>query len=130
MEFRREMLMLFLVILFVWFIMKPSSEGFDSTNTEFVPVGKDRYGLRGDLLRRSDISRLYISPNRQIRLHPSSGWMYPSNQTPCEEGIGGCRQVDCPCNTNEYDDKDTCWSCGKMEQDPWRIPPIHPHVPN
>lgn len=131
MEFRREMLFVFLAILLIWFIMRPNSnEAFDASGSEFLPVGRDRYGLRGDLLRRSDISRLYLNPNRQIRINPSSGWMYASNKTPCEEGINGCKKVNCPCNTNEYDGQDTCWNCGSAYPDPMVIPDIHPHVPN
>jgi len=126
------MLFVFLAILLIWFIMNSSSEGFDATGREFVPVGldRDRYGIRGDKLRRSDIARIYINPNRQIRLNPTSGMMYESNKTPCEEGIGGCKKTPCPCNTNEYDGQDSCWNCGNAYPDPMRIPDIHPHVPN
>ncbi len=130
MEARKNVLLIFLVLLFVWWLMKPSSEGFNPDTDEFVPVGHRRYGLRGDVLRRSDIARLYIRPDRQIRLNPTSGWMYESNNTPCREGIGGCRKMPCPTNTNEYDKLDTCWNCGTADYAPMKIPPIHPHVPN
>lgn len=130
MEFKNEMLLVFLAVLLIWFIMKSQREGFDPTSSEFVPVGSDRYGLRGDRLRSSDIARIYLNPNRNIRLHHSSGLMYPSNATPCQEGIGGCNKVDCPCGRGAYDSTDTCFQCTDAGFVPQQIPPIHPHVPN
>ena len=129
MEVRREFLIVFLIVVFLWWIMN-RSEGFGSDTNEFIPVGHERYGLRGDRLRRSDISRLYLNPNRHMRLNPTSGLMYKSNKTPCEEGHAGCSKVNCPCNTNEYDKLDTCWNCGNADYEKMVIPPIHPHVPN
>ena len=130
MEFSKEMLIVFFAILLVWFIMKSGKEGFDATNTEFVPVGRDRYGLRGDLLRRSDIARIYLRPDRHMRLHHTSGQMYPSDRTPCEEGIAGCKSGPCPCKRDAYDSTDTCWTCTDGNYLQQQIPPIHPHVPN
>ena len=129
MQVREEIVIVFLVVLFIWW-MTTKSEGFNSLTNEFIPVGHDRYGLRGDKLRRSDIANLYLNPERNMRLNPSSGLMYSSNKTPCQEGHAGCQKVDCPCNTNEYDEQDTCWNCGNAEYSPMKIPPIHPHVPN
>ena len=86
--------------------------------------------LRGDLLRRDSIAKIYLNPNRQIRLNPSSGWMYASNKTPAQEAIPFCRKMQCPTNTNGYDSMDTCWVCDTADYAPQKIPPIHPHVPN
>ncbi len=108
-------------------------EYFDKNTVEFVALGEERYGLRGDLLRRSDIARLYMRPDRHIRLNDTSGMMYESNFKPAEEGKKGCKKTQCPEHTDEYDQLDTCWNCGHLQ--PYcgcRYPllkgvPIHPH---
>lgn len=123
---RDNIQLIILVIILLWYMNPSMFEPFGENTLEFLPVGRDRYGLRGDLLRRSDIRNNYIDVNRQVRLHPSSGDMYASSATPEEEGIEGCTKVDCPCNTDGYKG-DACWSCGSMDQEPWKIPAMHSH---
>lgn len=126
MEYKYIVLAILLLIT-AWVFFKPmfwGAESFDSEMLEFVPVGTPRYGLRGDLLHQRPISDYYISPNRQMRLHPSSGLMYISNRSPSAEGVPNCRKVECPKNTNEYDKLDSCWMCGDNCQNKMRIPDI------
>ena len=124
-----DLLLVFLIIILVWFFFKSRTEKFDASTLAFVPVGYDRYGLRGDLLRRSSIDNIYISPNRHIALHAGGGQMWESNTPPPQDGMIGCKKTGCPTNTNEYDQRDTCWSCPTQYR-PKPIPDIHPHVPN
>ena len=58
------------LILF-WFIYQ-RKEGFDKNTVMFVPIGEERYGLRGDRLRRSNISRTYMRPDRHVVLNQTS----------------------------------------------------------
>ena len=126
-KINQNLVAIFLAVIFLWWVCKPSeTEGFDEKTVEFVPVGSDRYGLRGEELRRSDIDTLYIKPDREIRLNHNGGQMWISNNTPAEEGDPNCRKVKCPCNT-EYDNEDTCWKCGDSKPEPWNIPPMHSH---
>lgn len=118
------MAILLAVVLWLYYGRDWLAESFDSQGLEFVPVGSDRYGLRGDLLRRRPITDYYISPDRQMRLHPSSGLMYISNRSPSAEGTPNCQKVECPTNTNEYDNRDSCWMCGDNCQTKMRIPDI------
>ncbi len=128
MKLNKDIVFVFLIIVLLWWIIKPVSEvAFNPGTYEFVPIGSERYGLRGDKLKRSDISNLYMSPERNIRLSHSTGEMWESEYTPESEGIAGCRKVQCPTNHNGYDSLDTCWKCGNECPQRTKIPYIHPH---
>jgi hypothetical protein len=100
---------LFALILF-WVIVSFGSEGFSADGTEFLPVGQQRYGLRGEPIHSRPISDYYIRPDRNIRLDPSGGLMYESNFPPMKEhSAHNCDKMNCP--TVGYDSTDTCWSC-------------------
>ena len=123
----KETIAIVLVILLIIWLIYPFFETFDVTGMEFMPVGTDRYGLRGDLLRRSSIEKYFIRPDRNIRLSQSSGEMWESNNPPALEGIKECKKVPCPANDG-YDNLDTCWKCGNECREKMRIPDIWPHV--
>lgn len=128
-----EIVFIIIIIICLIWVFRPlfeTFEGFDNTGNVFVPVGYPRYGLRGDRLRRSDISKYYISPRRNIRLNHSNNVIWESNLSPIKENICGCGKAECPLNNNEFDNLDTCWKCGSDQPEPMIIPPIHPHVKN
>jgi hypothetical protein len=125
MEFNKELIFAFLLVLFLWWLVSSNNENFNANGTEFVPLNYERYGLRGDLLKRSSIDRLFYPPNRNVRLHQTSNWMYQGY--PDDKSITGCPKVPCPVNTNEYDPDDTCYQCSDMKQVRTKIPYIHPH---
>ena len=125
----KNIVLVFLIIVLLWVLLRPYTESFSSDTTEFVPVGEQRYGLRGDPLRASSIDNWYMSPNRQIMLSDSSGEMWQANGTPPSFGIKGCRKVNCPHN-GEYDKNDTCWKCGNDCPTKTPLPELWPHVPN
>lgn len=131
-------LIILIIVLLVWLIYSRyhnknaffnHAEKFSSQDgVEFMPVGSgDRYGLRGDKLRRSNIDNWYMLPNRQIMLSDSTGEMWQANGTPPSFGIKDCRIVTCP-NNGEYDEMDTCWKCGNDCQPKMKIPDLTPHV--
>lgn len=122
-------IIILIIILVIWCLYPYFVEPFNANVTEFVPVGYPRHGLRGDLLRTSDISNNFIRPDRHIRLHQSNGEMWESNNSPIDENISNCNMVKCPDNDG-YDDLDTCWKCGAKNPILTKIPYIHPHVPN
>ena len=129
MEFNMNNEMLILIGLIILLIyVYYTREGFEASGTEFIDVGSERYGIRGDKLRRSNIARVYIRPDRHIRISASGGDMYESDRYPCKEGINGCQKITCP--SYGYDNIDTCWSCGSAYPTPMKIPDIHPHVAN
>jgi len=108
--------------------MKPKTqEGFGPFSLTFVPEGYPRFGLRGDLLRRSAIDKLFIRPDRRIRLNESGGEMYESNLTPPEEGMKGCKKVACPTAYGQYDNLDQCWQCGDAYQHRSKLRDLWPH---
>lgn len=124
-ELNKELIFAFLLVLFLWWLMGSGAESFNANSTEFVPLGSERYGLRGDLLRRSSIDRLYYPPNRNIRLHQTNNWMYQGYAN--DPSFSDCAKVQCPVNTNEYDPEDTCYMCSNMKPERTKIPYIHPH---
>ena len=72
----------------------------------------DRYGLRGEKSRISDIRHKYIYPESNVRLNSSSGHMYESRHRPHEtEGV--CNKVNCPLITDNR--KSSCWYCDKKK---------------
>jgi hypothetical protein len=124
---------IFAVILavFVWWYWTGFSfEGFDSNTVEFVPYGCPRYGLRGDKLSLAPADRIFRGPDRHIRLSQSNGVIWEADHPPAMDGLKGCRTEQCPTNTNEFDNQDTCYKCGTWKPDPMVIPDIHPHVKN
>jgi hypothetical protein len=108
-------LLLIIIVVVLWLIFSQPREYFDASTTVFVPEGYQRYGLRGEPLRTVDISNYFIRPDRRIRLHHTSNWMYPSNRTPRQVGIPFCRRVNCTTNTDEYDAIDRCYTCGDYD---------------
>lgn len=107
-------IIMFVILVVNYFITnktKKRTEGFDAHTSEFVPFGCERYGLRGDLLRRSSRDRLFIRPDRNIVLNQTSGQMWTSNVAPHEEGMLGCNKIQCPVY-GDYGKDDTCWQCG------------------
>jgi hypothetical protein len=124
----KEIIAIFLLIVLALWVAYPLFEGFDPATTTEVVSGDGKYGLRGELLRKSDPAKWFIRPDRQIRLSAGGGEMWESNKPPGAEGIKGCRNVPCP--ANGYDNIDTCYKCGSACPDKMVIPDIHPHVPN
>lgn len=101
-----------LIVIAIWGIypLLEKFEGFNSDVTEFVPVGEQRYGLRGEPLKRNSIDNYFRSDNRQIVLSQAGGEMWQSNVNPTSQGFTDCAPVKCP--GNKYDNDDTCWQCG------------------
>lgn len=110
-----KILCIVVVVLVLMMNFKVTLESFNSNGTEFVPVGDARYGLRGELLDRRDINRYFIKPNRDIRLHSSSGQMYESDFPPAK-----CEKVPCPSNRSAYGMDDTCWRCDGDKANPMK----------
>lgn len=129
MEINKTVVIAFLIIVLLLWIFYPHFEMFDPEGIELLDTEYPRYGLRGDLVKRSCILNNYISPKRNIRLSFSGGEMYESSYTPIEEGFKDCRKVPCP-NNGGYDTLDTCWTCGSNAPQKMKIPAIHPHVHN
>lgn len=127
-KINKEVVVIFLIVVLALWVMWPFFEGFDASGSEFVPVGADRYGLRGEPLRRSSIEKYFIRPDRRIRLSQSGGEMWEGNNDPASEGMKDCKKVPCP--ANGYDNIDTCYKCGNPCPDKFVVPYIHPHVPN
>ena len=125
-----QLVVLFVVLFVVWWFWSQNQEGFDSNTVEFVPYGCPRHGLRGEQLQSAPADRVFIRPDRQMRLNHTSGLMWEANHPPSMDGIPGCRKVGCPTNTNEYDNMDSCYTCGSGQPTPMVIPDIHPHVKN
>ena len=127
----KEVVAIFLLIVLALWVAYPLFEGFErfdpATTTEVVS-GDGKYGLRGELLRKSNIAKWFIRPDPRVRLSLSGGEMWESNKSPGEEGIKGCRKVPCP--SYGYDKTDVCYQCGSPCPDKMVIPDIHPHVPN
>lgn len=114
---RNTVLITILVLIALWLILPmiwTSPESFDSSTSVFVPEGCPRWGLRGEPLRRSCISKYFIRPDRHIMLNNSGGQMWVSNKSPGQEGMSDCRNVKCP-PYNGYDQEDHCWKCGNYE---------------
>lgn len=101
---------LIVIVILIWFIMRNRNEGFSADMREFLPVGFQRYGLRGDPIRSRDARLDYIQNNRNIRLSHTGGEMWQSNSPPTKF-LKDCQKVPCPHN-GEYDSMDTCWRCG------------------
>lgn len=80
-------------------------ESFDADMREFVPVGADRYGLRGNLIQSIPISVNYIKKDQDVMLSQTSGEKWVSNFAPQGQN---CNRVDCP---GWYDKLDQCWKC-------------------
>ena len=69
-ENQRNILIFVIVALLLIFLLKPfnMSEMFDASTTTFVPVGEDRYGLRGDLLDGEPIETNYLAEDHMVNL--------------------------------------------------------------
>ncbi|ARF09606.1 hypothetical protein Indivirus_1_229 [Indivirus ILV1] len=122
----RNVAIVLLVVLAIWVVypwVMGKPEKFDSDMREFVPVGSDRYGLRGNLLHRVPIDKYYVKPDQNVVLSQSGGEMWVSNVVPQTEN---CSKVQCP---SWYDNLDQCWQCQTKEH-LVIIPDVAPHVPN
>jgi len=119
MEFEREMLIVFFVILLVWLLVSSyrsntgntSNEGFDVTGCQLPPIGAPQYGLRGDLLHTESIDSIYMKRFPDVRLSSTNNEMYDSNYSPAEQGVRGCVKVPCPCTADNYYEGSPCWQC-------------------
>lgn len=130
MNFETELLVVLFAILLIWLLVRSKTEGFDATGREFVPVGYPRYGLRGDLLHVKPISTEYIERYPNVRLSSTDVDMYESNTPPGDEGVVGCKRVDCPDTVDKYFQGDKCWTCEDNSFAKMTIPDIQPHVKN
>ena len=99
-------LLVILAICVIYPMLFGKKEGFDADMLEFVPVGSDRYGLRGNLIKWVPISDYFINANPNIRINRSGGDMWVSNNPP--EGKT-CGKIECP--SFGYDKLDQCWQC-------------------
>lgn len=131
-EINKEIIIVCVVILLIilLIIINTHKESFDEKTVEFVQSGCPRYGLRGDLLRRSGIDKLYMNKNRNMVLNPTSGLMWESDNSPTDEKMPNCKKTDCPNINGAFDNLDTCWQCGSADYYKMDIPDIHPHVRN
>lgn len=108
----QNMLILFLLILLVWYFLSPcrgGEESFDPTATEFMPIGAQRYDLRGYPIRRSNYNDVVHPANNNVILSNSCSDMYKSSSPPG----AGFNQVPCP-PINAYEG-DTCWKSSRSE---------------
>tara|TARA_Y100000766_G_C18897368_1_gene601631 strand:+ start:1507 stop:1941 length:435 start_codon:yes stop_codon:yes gene_type:complete len=106
---QNQVLMYGLIIIVLILLYRNSTkkqEGFE--------IGEPRYGLRGDLLKTSDIKHKFIYPTSHYRIDNSPGPMYEGRHEPMENK---CDIVDCP---EYYDNPDkVCYSCsGNNYQNP------------
>lgn len=108
------MIIFLILVILIWIIFSKKIEFFDRHTREFVPVGYTRFGLRGDLLKKSLLDKYYIRPNRHIRLSQSGSMMRENNCPPKDKYMEECQKVPCP-DVDEYDDLDTCWKCGMKQ---------------
>tara|TARA_Y100000782_G_scaffold115607_1_gene161502 strand:- start:23547 stop:23927 length:381 start_codon:yes stop_codon:yes gene_type:complete len=93
-------IVLSILFLFVMATMSHKTEGFH--------IGEPRYGLRGDLLKTSDIRYKYIYPENHFRIDKSPGIMYESRNPP-HLNEGNCKPVSCPHIFGRSDG--VCWDC-------------------
>jgi hypothetical protein len=93
-------IVLSILFLFVMATMSYQTEGFH--------IGEPRYGLRGDLLKTSDIRYKYIYPENHFRIDDSPGIMYESRNPPHLKE-GNCKAVSCPHIFGRTDGM--CWNC-------------------
>lgn len=99
---------LLLALIIVWWFMS-RREKFNQNTTEFVSVGSERYGLRGDLLHRRPIEDYFIGqPIRNHRFNESGGVMTTASNPP---SACGCNQIPCPHQGGAFDELDHCWQC-------------------
>lgn len=111
MKFNKNIILFILAIVLLLWILSPMFENFSSNQTVLVPIGSPTVGLRGDPLHWSSIDKLYIRPDRQIRLSDTGAMMWDANESPTEQGIPDCYKVDCPILTGGYDKTDSCYKC-------------------
>lgn len=108
-----------LIILVTFYNTYRNKEGFDITGSEFVPVGEDRYDLKGEKLDRIYVGEYYVRPDRHIKLNNTKGFVWNANISPLEQGNSSCKRVTCPSFPSNYDPSpviydniDQCWECG------------------
>ena len=111
-QINKEVVLIFLLILLALWVIYPlfsRRERFNADGTIFVPVGDQRYGLRGEPIRSSDSRKLFIREDPHVLLSQSGGEMWISNNAPASSGMKGCKRVQCP--AYGYDNLDQCWQC-------------------
>lgn len=112
----KEIIFIVIILIVVIWLMSSTFEGFTILGGDAAisdvsyPVYYQRFGLRGEPWRTSNIDNWYRSDNRQIMLSHAGGEMWESNRTPIDERFTGCTKV--PCSSYIYDNQDTCWQCG------------------
>lgn len=125
MEINRNLVLIILIVLVGVYLMS-CNEGFSADTTTFVPVGAQRYGLRGEPLQASPFEKVFIPTPHHIRINHTGGLMYKSRVSPTVEGIEGCAKVACPIDSPEFQGN-MCWQCDDGCPDPTPIPAIHSH---
>lgn len=107
-----NILLIALILLILWKIWNDNTfEMYGPKTQVFVPVGEDRYDLRGNKMNTRDIYYNYMKPQRHIILNESGGEMWKSDYAPIKEEIKNCKKIKCPENENDYDEMDTCHMC-------------------
>jgi hypothetical protein len=100
-----------LILVGLWYISYPDrncEEKFDSDMRSFVPIGSQRYGLRGDKLTWYDIAQTYL-PKSQNKIINSSGGEIANVKD--MSNAPNCKKVTCP--DTDYFKGDTCWACSE-----------------
>lgn len=101
-----------IILAYLIYACRPGkSEGFK--------LFEQRYGLRGDRLRTSDIKHKFWWPQSHYKINKSSGMMYEGEIPPtktCRPGFaqrgkcqGECQRTDCPKRFGNSDAQ--CWGC-------------------
>ena len=109
MEINRNVVLIAVIVLIgVYIIMR--SEGFDASGQEFLPVGSQRYGLRGEPLSSHSARMNYLPCTSHIMLNHAGGMVYEAATSPLEQGKNGCVKTACPFDSLEFAGN-MCWSC-------------------
>lgn len=134
MELNKNVILILLLVVVLFWALSSNFEFFaekpDYDVNGLIPIGYPKTGLRGEPLHWSSIDKLYIRPDRQIRLSQTGAMMWDANRSPIEQGIPDCYKVDCPTCMGGYDKTDSCYKCGNNQPEKMVIPDIAPHVPN
>lgn len=107
------------------YVLMGKRERFGPNGREFVKVGAQRFGLRGDKTTGRDISLSYYDNDRNFAMHPTGNPMWINDITPFEEGHKNCKQqIDCHKHVNEYGESDACFKCGSAASMDWGVLPL------
>ena len=113
MEMNRNLVLLIVIVCIGLYIIM-SSEGFDASGQEFVPVGQQRYGLRGEPIESHSARMNYLPCSTHMVLNHAGGLMYEAATSPLEQGKNGCIKTACPYNSYEFQGN-MCWKCDDGE---------------